>query len=205
MLDALKAEKSFLFKPVGSLKTKSEFDKVYKKGLKRHTPFFSLHAISLQAFSMPRLAQHTKSSLSQGQIYQGQSADFMTPSCDKISLGYNKRDSCLSLLGLSVSKKVGNAIKRNLIKRRLRSLVTKHIKLCKGLALVFVPRSGIQDLDFKSLENHFLETLTSLQTIARSAKKGVLNSSNTNSKRQAQAHKASMDLTKGIANTHAKS
>lgn len=40
MPDELRAEKSFPSKPYNSLKNKSEFDRVYRKGFKKHNPFF---------------------------------------------------------------------------------------------------------------------------------------------------------------------
>ncbi len=94
-----------------------------------------------------------------------------------------KDKKALYLLGLSVSKKVGNAVKRNLIKRRLRSLVLKHAALCQGLALVFVPRSDCYHLDFWALEKHFLEMLTPIKN---------------------HMNKALKDLKKGITHTYAK-
>lgn len=47
MPDELRAEKSFPSKPYDSLKNKSEFDRVYQKGFKKHNPFFSLFVLDL--------------------------------------------------------------------------------------------------------------------------------------------------------------
>ncbi len=63
------------------------------------------------------------------------------------------------LVGLSVSKKVGNACKRNLVKRRFRALCRMHIQRLKGLSLVFVPRAEVLELSFLELEKEFLRCL----------------------------------------------
>ncbi|WP_121073337.1 ribonuclease P protein component [Helicobacter pylori] len=160
MPDELRAEKSFPSKPYDSLKNKSEFDRVYQKGFKKHNPFFSLFVLDLSK-ELPKEREGFK---------------------DPLSCRLKDKEA-LYLLGLIVSKKVGNAVKRNLIKRRLRSLTSKHAALCQGLALVFVPRSDCYHLDFWDLEKHFLETLTPL--------KGYMN-------------KALKDLKKGITHTYAK-
>ncbi|RVY30945.1 ribonuclease P protein component [Helicobacter pylori] len=160
MPDELRAEKSFPSKPYDSLKNKSEFDRVYQKGFKKHSPFFSLFVLDLSK-EPPKGKESFKDPLS----------------CRL------KDKKTLYLLGLSVSKKVGNAVKRNLIKRRLRSLTLKHVALCQGLALVFVPRNDCCHLDFWALEKHFLEMLTSI--------KNYMN-------------KALKDLKKGMTHTYAK-
>ncbi len=160
MPDDLRAEKSFPSKPYNSLKNKSEFDRVYQKGFKKHNPFFSLFVLDLSK-EPPK-----------------EKEGFKDPLSCKL-----KDKKALYLLGLSVSKKVGNAVKRNLIKRRLRSLVLKHATLCQGLALVFVPKSDCYHLDFWALEKHFLEMLASIKE---------------------RMNRNSKDLKKGVTHTHAK-
>lgn len=71
---------------------------------------------------------------------------------------YHKKIKGIAL-GLSVSKKVGNACKRNLIKRRFRALCALHLKNFDGLSLVFVPRMEVSNLSFFDLEKEFLRCL----------------------------------------------
>ncbi|CAJ99023.1 ribonuclease P protein component [Helicobacter acinonychis] len=146
MLDELRAEKNFPSKPYDSLKNKSEFDRVYQRGFKKHNSFFSLFV--LDASKEP--------------------SHFKNPFFCRLK---DTEKSCL--LGLSVSKKVGNAVKRNLIKRRLRSLVLKHASLCQGFALVFVPKKDCERLDFLTLEKHFLEMLISIKGYMNKKEKGT--------------------------------
>ncbi len=164
MPDELRAEKSFPSKPYDSLKNKSEFDRVYQKGFKKHNPFFSLFVLDVSK----GLAKESSNN----------QRDFKNPLFFRL-----KDQNTLCLLGLSVSKKAGNAVKRNLIKRRLRSLVLKHAALCQGFALVFVPKSDCYHLDFWALEKYFLEMLTSIKE---------------------HMNKNSKDLKKGVIHTHAK-
>ncbi len=164
MPDELRAEKSFPSKPYNSLKNKSEFDRVYQKGFKKHNPFFSLFVLGVSKSLAKELSKNQR--------------DLKNPLFFRL-----KDQNTLCLLGLSVSKKVGNAVKRNVIKRRLRSLVLKHATLCQGLALVFVPKSDCYHLDFWALEKHFLEMLASIKE---------------------RMNRNSKDLKKGVTHTHAK-
>ncbi len=65
--------------------------------------------------------------------------------------------------GFTASRKVGNAVKRNRAKRRLRALVQKNLPLMqtafsKPLDIVFVARSRTGELPFARLERDFQET-----------------------------------------------
>ncbi|MFC3846968.1 ribonuclease P protein component [Helicobacter baculiformis] len=69
-----------------------------------------------------------------------------------------------SLLGLSVSKKVGNAVRRNLIKRRVRSIF-QHVPLQCPQAIVFVAKAGVGQLDYATLRTHILQCLAQKKRI----------------------------------------
>lgn len=99
-----------------SLKTKQEFDFVYKKGKRVYAKNFLMYILKNQ-----------------------------------------KQEDVF--LGLSVSKKVGIACERNLIKRRFRAICQLHQDRLKSLSMIIVPKAGILDLDYKNLENDFLKCL----------------------------------------------
>ncbi|GLH58175.1 ribonuclease P protein component [Helicobacter ailurogastricus] len=63
-----------------------------------------------------------------------------------------------SLLGLSVSKKVGKAVQRNLLKRRVRSIFT-NARLEKKQVVVFVAKTGIASLSYLELKQQILACL----------------------------------------------
>ncbi|WP_258552752.1 ribonuclease P protein component [Helicobacter fennelliae] len=102
------------------LKTKAEFDFIYKKGFYRHSKEFVLY------------------------VYR-----------DKILDSTSK-------LGLSVSKKVGNAVKRNLIKRRIKALFQEFEKTLSliGCRIVFVAKEGVYLLSFQDLRKNILDCLS---------------------------------------------
>jgi ribonuclease P protein component len=70
-------------------------------------------------------------------------------SIDGLSLFYRKNDGTNFRVGLSVGKKLGNAVKRNRLRRQIRSCITKVLgDHAAGYDLVFVARQGLAVLAF---------------------------------------------------------
>ena len=60
-------------------------------------------------------------------------------------------------LGLSVSRKVGGAVQRNLLKRRIREIFRlNQVQLILGVELVVIPRKEAGDLSYQELEKRIL-------------------------------------------------
>ncbi len=72
-----------------------------------------------------------------------------------------KNGSNISRIGFSLSKKVGKAWKRNLIKRRLREIINNNrFLLSLGYDIIVIVRPKIKDTDYSSMEkslNHALK------------------------------------------------
>ena len=68
----------------------------------------------------------------------------------------------ISRVGLSVSKRVGKAVVRNFVKRRLREAV-RGINLREGWDILLIARMGAGDADFHTLER-------SLKSLCRRAR-----------------------------------
>lgn len=128
-----------------SLKTKADFDLVYRHGFYRYGKNFALYV------------------LCQG-VYQDSQAKRSAKSVQ--SVNEPAKDLPKILLGLSVSRKVGNAPTRNLLKRRVRMLCRESLAWLSGdpravsrLRLVFVAKAGIAAMSFGELRESFERTL----------------------------------------------
>ena len=70
--------------------------------------------------------------------------------------------------GFTASKKVGNAVRRNRCKRRLRALVIENLalleqRLQKPTDIVLIARRGTFDLPFSVLEEDFKNVLAQME------------------------------------------
>ena len=63
-------------------------------------------------------------------------------------------------VGLSVSKKLGNAVTRNQIKRRIRHvLITHKDQIIGNLDFVVIARKGVEEMNYTEIEKNLLHVL----------------------------------------------
>ncbi|MFV0556143.1 MAG: ribonuclease P protein component [Lactovum sp.] len=70
-------------------------------------------------------------------------------------------------LGLSVGKKIGNAVTRNRLKRQIRSLVKSHSSHLQAVDFVVIARKGIEEYNYVSLEKNLIHLLTKSNIIKK--------------------------------------
>ena len=61
--------------------------------------------------------------------------------------------------GLAVSKKIGNAVVRNKIKRRVKAIIDKNKKLFSNKNYIIMVKREILNLSFKEMEENLIEML----------------------------------------------
>jgi len=69
-------------------------------------------------------------------------------------------------VGFTATKKLGNAVKRNRAKRRLRALFCEYSDSLKDGTYIFVAKPAIFDTPFSKLTNDFNKVLTRAKTFA---------------------------------------
>ena len=65
----------------------------------------------------------------------------------------------LEKVGISVSKKLGNAVVRNRIKRKIRHVLMQHQKQLVQADFVVIARKGVEQLDYHQVEQNLLHVL----------------------------------------------
>lgn len=71
-----------------------------------------------------------------------------------------KTNTDLVRMGFSINKKVGKAVERNLIKRRLRALYSDNYQRIKpGYDLVLVVKPNVNKMNYKQLRSAFIHIL----------------------------------------------
>lgn len=121
-------------KRIDTLKNAFEFEIVFRNGMRFSRDFMVIYAISLR--------------------------DFLSHLRKKRQ--YYRRIETHLLLGFSINKKVANACKRNLVKRRIRSVMYNMTQLSNKYVFVFVCRKGIAEYDYSLLSEHILYSIKRL-------------------------------------------
>ncbi len=96
---------------------------------------------------------------------------------DKLVLYIFKNKKNINRTGLSVSKKIGNSVVRNRIKRLIReSYRLNKLKFKKGYDLIFIARIGSKNSNFRDIEKSVLYLMKRSSLI----KEGIENENNPN-------------------------
>jgi len=71
-----------------------------------------------------------------------------------------KPDSSLVYTGFKISRKYGKSHERNLLRRRIKGILQNSLrKKYYPLGLIFIPRSGVKELEFNVLEEEMNKAL----------------------------------------------
>ncbi|AOZ92855.1 ribonuclease P protein component [Paenibacillus crassostreae] len=77
-----------------------------------------------------------------------------------VTYWFTKKEVEQFRVGISVSKKVGNAVVRNRLRRMVKEIVRHHqSELIEHIDLVFIVRNGALDMPYKDMEKSILHVL----------------------------------------------
>lgn len=94
-------------------------------------------------------------------------------SYDGLSLFYTSNDKANFRVGISVSKKLANAVKRNRLKRQIRNSVTRALAgHSLGYDLVFVARQGLNNASYDHIMKN-VETVLGRTVLRKHKPKGT--------------------------------
>ena len=66
---------------------------------------------------------------------------------------YYKKSETITRVAISVSKKIGNSVKRNHAKRIIREIIRPHLNSFGSVDLVVVVKKDLSDVDFEKIKN----------------------------------------------------
>lgn len=76
---------------------------------------------------------------------------------------YYKKSDTITRVAISVSKKIGNSVKRNHAKRIIREIVRPNLNLFSPVDLVIVVKKDLNDVDFKKITNDMFHCLSIIE------------------------------------------
>jgi ribonuclease P protein component, eubacterial len=77
----------------------------------------------------------------------------------KFVIYYLEKEQKHFRVGISVSKKLGNAVVRNAIKRKIRHVLLSQKTALQDYDFVVIARKGVEELDYQALEKNLIHVL----------------------------------------------
>lgn len=72
-----------------------------------------------------------------------------------------KNDLKNSRIGITITKKIGNAVVRNRIRRRMKEIIRLKLGNIKnGYDLILIPKKNVQDISYKDLESAMIHIMS---------------------------------------------
>lgn len=90
---------------------------------------------------------------------------------DSFSIYIAKNDLEIYRFGISIGKKIGNAVRRNRVKRQMRSIIDLNKNLYqKDLDYIIIIKNGFNNYEFNELNEKFIKLINKLHKGERNEK-----------------------------------